>query len=73
VWISKVNEHIGSSPHSFEDAARCVVDRANETLRGITGVTVLGKRIKVRDDRITEYRVHVRLDFDMAPASQYHR
>ena len=38
MWISKVNEFIGSSPESFEDAARQVVERANRTLRGITGI-----------------------------------
>ena len=73
MWITKVNEHIGSSPESFEAAARSVLERANTTLRGINGITVLGKRVKVEDDRIIEYRVHVRLDFDLAPASVLHR
>ena len=49
----KVSEQIGSSPLSFEDAAREVVGRANRTLRGITGIQVLEKRVKVEGDRVT--------------------
>jgi len=72
VWVSKVNELIGSSPDSFEDAARTVIGRANRTLRGITGIEVLEKRVKVEDDRIVEFRVRLRLHFDMAPETALH-
>lgn len=72
MWVSKVNELIGSSPHGFEEAARSVVERANRTLRGITGIEVIEKRIKVKDGRIDEYRVRLRLVFDMAPESALH-
>jgi flavin-binding protein dodecin len=72
VWVSKVSELIGSSSLSFEDAAREVVGRANRTLRGITGIQVLEKRVKVEDDRVVEYRVRLRLSFDMAPEAVLH-
>lgn len=72
MWVSKVNELIGSSPHSFEDAARSVVERANRTLRGVTGVEVIEKRVKIEDDAIAEYRVRLRLVFDMAPETVLH-
>jgi flavin-binding protein dodecin len=72
VWVGKVNELIGSSPVSFEEAARQVVARANRTLRGITGIEVLEKRIKVEGDRLVEYRVRLRLQFDMAPEAALH-
>jgi len=70
--VSQVNELIGSSPVGFEDAARAVVERANRTLRGVTGIEVLEKRVKVEDDRIKEYRVRLRLLFDMAPETDLH-
>ncbi|RIL06584.1 MAG: dodecin domain-containing protein [Proteobacteria bacterium] len=70
--ISKVNELIGSSPDGFEDAARSVLARANRTLRGITGIEVLEKRVKVENGRIAEYRVRLRLVFDMAPETALH-
>jgi hypothetical protein len=72
MWVSKVNELIGSSPHGFEEAARSVIARANRTLRGITGIEVIEKRVKVKDGRIDEYRVRLRLVFDMAPEAALH-
>jgi len=70
--VAKVNQLIGSSAESFEDATRTVVERANRTLRGITGVRVLEKRIKIEDGRKVEYRVRLQLSFDMAPATELH-
>ena len=72
MWVSKVNELIGSSPEGFEQAARSVVDRAHRTLRGITGIEVLEKRVKVEDGRIREYRLRLRLVFEMAPETVLH-
>lgn len=72
MWVSKTNELIGSSPDGFEDAVRSVVARANRTLRGITGIEVIEKRVKVKDGRIDEYRVRLRLVFDMAPETALH-
>ena len=72
MWVSKVSELIGSSSSSFEDAARSVVSRAQRTLRGITGLEVVEKSCKVRDDRIVEYRVRLRLTFDLAPRLKQH-
>ena len=73
MWISKVSHIIGSSPTSFEDAAGSVVARANRTLRGITGFDVVEKRLKVDDGGgIAEYRVQLRLHFDVAPNTESH-
>lgn len=72
MWVSKVNEFIGSSPRSFEAAALEVIERADRTLRGITGIEILDKSVKVHDDAIVEYRVKLRLLFDMAPESELH-
>jgi len=72
VWVAKVSELIGSSEESFEDAARSVVRRANRNLRGITGIEVVSKRIKVEDDHVAEYRVRLRLSFDMVVEQQQH-
>lgn len=72
MWVSKVNELIGSSDEGFEDAARQVLRRANRTLRGITGIEVIEKRIKVGSDARLEYRVRLRLIFDMAPETVLH-
>jgi len=72
MWVSKVNELIGSSPAGFEEAAKQVIARANRTLRGITGIEVIEKRVKVQEGEIAEYRVRLRLVFDMAPETVLH-
>jgi flavin-binding protein dodecin len=72
VWVSKVSEIIGSSPTSFEAAAEAVLVRANRTLRGITGIEVVEKKLKIEANAITEYRVRLRLSFDMAPKTESH-
>ena len=73
MWVSKITELIGSSPESFDDAASRLVERADRTVRGITGIEVLSKRVRVENDAIAEYRLHVRLTFDVAPTDGLHR
>jgi len=41
-------------------------------LIGITGIEIVDKRIKVEAGRIIEYRVRLRLSFDMAPETDLH-
>jgi flavin-binding protein dodecin len=72
MWVSKISELIGSSTVSFEDATRSVLSRANRTLRGITGIEVLAKSAKIEDGEIAEYRVHLRLLFEVAPRADQH-
>ncbi len=72
MWIAKVSELIGSSEESFEAATRKVVRRANRNLRGITGISVVEKRAKVEGARIVEYRVRLRLTFEMVAEQQQH-
>ena len=72
MWVSKISEIIGSSPTSCEAAAESVLARANRTLRGITGFEVVEKTLKVQAEQITEYRVRIRLSFDMAPRTKLH-
>ena len=67
MWVSKVNELIGSAPDGFEAAACEVVERADQTLRGITGIEIRDRSVKVENNEIVEYRIRVRLLFDLAP------
>ncbi len=72
MWVSKVSQIIGSSTKSFEDAAEAVVERAQRTLRGINEVEVMEKSLKVSDGEIVEYRVRLKLVFDLAPHMDQH-
>lgn len=70
--VSKINELIGVSERSFEDAARQVIRRAHRTLRGVNGIEVMSKRVRVGDGRVQRYEVRLRLVFEMAPESLWH-
>ena len=59
----KVIEVIGVSTVSFEDAVQQAVDKASESISGITGVEVQTMSAKVDDGRITQYRTSLKLAF----------
>ena len=61
--IARVSEIIAGSPHSFEDAIRAGFERANRTLRGITGLRILEQRVAVNEGQISEYRVRMEVIF----------
>jgi len=59
----KIIELIGTSKKSFEDAAQDAVNTAAKTLRGITGVDILGQTAVIEKNKIVEYRVNVKIAF----------
>lgn len=61
--VARVTQTIAESPVSFEDAIQVGFKRASETLRGITGLRVLEKRISVKDNKIDAYRVRFEVIF----------
>jgi len=61
--VARISEIIGASPVSFEEAIRVGFERANKTLRGITGLKVLEQRVSVEDGKINEYRVRMEVIF----------
>ncbi|UCF83606.1 MAG: dodecin domain-containing protein [Desulfobacteraceae bacterium] len=61
--VARISEIIGASPVSFDDAIKVGFERANRTLRGITGLRVLNQRVSVEDGQIKEYRVRMEVIF----------
>jgi flavin-binding protein dodecin len=61
--VARITQIIGASPHSWEDAVRNALERANKTLRGITGIEVLKENAAVEDGKIAEYRATVQVTF----------
>jgi flavin-binding protein dodecin len=61
--VARVTEIRASSPDGFQEAVLEGVRRAAKTLRGITGLEVLSKRVKVERGKIVEYRVDMKLIF----------
>lgn len=61
--IAKVTEVISSSSKSFDDAVENGIERASKTLKGITGAWVADQKVTVKDGKIDEYRVVLKLTF----------
>lgn len=64
----RVIELVGISEESWADAARQAVERAAQTIRHITGLDVIRQTAVVRDGKIVEYHVDVKLAFIVEPA-----
>lgn len=61
--VARVTEIIASSTKSFEDAVNQGVARANKTLRNVKGAWVQDQTVKVKDGKITQYRVNLKVTF----------
>jgi len=61
--VVRVIELVGVSSKSWSDAAQQVVARASETIRHITGLEVLRSSATIRDGKILEYHVNVKVAF----------
>jgi dodecin len=63
VAVARVTEIIASSPDGFREAVEEGLGRATRTLRNITGLEIIGKRVKVDRGQIVEYRVDMKIVF----------
>ena len=61
--IAKTTEIIASSTTSFDDAVKAGIKRANKTLKNVAGAWIQDQRILVKQNKITEYRVTLRITF----------
>ncbi len=61
--IARVSEIIAGSPISFDEAIKAGFERANRTLRNITGLRIIEQRVAVENGKIAEYRVRMEVIF----------
>lgn len=61
--VYKVVEVIGTSTHSWEDAAKNAVETAGHTLRDLRVAEVAKTDMTVKDGKVQEYRARVLLSF----------
>ncbi len=61
--VARVTEITAASKKSFEDAINLGLKRANETLDHIEGAWVQDMKVSVKDGRVQEYRVNMKLTF----------
>ena len=63
VTVVKIIELIGTSPNSWSEAAQNVVTEAAKTIKGVKGVHVKRCTAKVKDNKIVEFNVNVKIAF----------
>lgn len=61
--VARVTEISAWSPNSFEDAVKVGIERATQTLRGVTSAWIKEQQVKVDDDRVVEYQVNLLVTF----------
>jgi dodecin len=61
--VARVTEISATSDQSFEDAIKVGIDRATQTLRGVTSAWVKEQEVEVSDGRISGYKVNLLITF----------
>ncbi|MEM2908992.1 MAG: dodecin family protein [Candidatus Bilamarchaeaceae archaeon] len=61
--VIKIIEIIGESEKSWEDAVHEGLKRAGKTVKNITGIDVLSFKAKIANNRIVQYRAHMKVAF----------
>jgi flavin-binding protein dodecin len=63
--VLKVIEVLSNSDTSWEDATRKAVKQASKSVKNIRSVYVQDQSAIVKDDVVTEFRVNVKLTFEV--------
>jgi hypothetical protein len=61
--VYKVIELVGSSPTSWEDAAKNAVETAGKTLKDLRIAEITQMDMKIENGEVTAYRARVKLSF----------
>ena len=61
--IAKVVEVNSISTKSFEDAIQTGIAKVTETVKNVSGAWVNEQKVVVKDNKITEYRVNLKISF----------
>jgi dodecin len=61
--VARVSQLIAGSPVSFDEAVKLAFERANQTLRNITGMRITEFRVMCEAGEIQEYRVTAEVIF----------
>jgi flavin-binding protein dodecin len=61
--VYKIIDLVGSSPNSWEEAAKNAVETAGRSLRDLRVAEILKLDMKVENGKVTAYRARVKLSF----------
>ena len=65
--IAKVSEITATSTKSFNDAIEKGIKRAGKTLKNLASAWVADQEVEIQNNRITGYRVRLRVTFILEP------
>ncbi len=63
--VLKVIEVLSSSEKSWEDATQLAVEKASKSLKHIRSAYVQDQSVSVKNGKVTEYRVNLKLTFEL--------
>lgn len=61
--VARITEITSTSKKSFEDAIQTGVKRASKTLQNVQSAWVKDQQVDVKDGKISEYRVCLKITF----------
>lgn len=61
--VARVTEIISSSTKGFDDAVESGIQRAVETLKNVEGAWVQDQKVTVKNGKVSEYRVNLKVTF----------
>ncbi|MDZ7579280.1 MAG: dodecin family protein [Deltaproteobacteria bacterium] len=64
--VYKLIELVGSSPNSWEEAAKNAVETASKSLRDLRVAEIVQMDMKVENGKVSAYRARVKLSFKYA-------
>jgi dodecin len=64
--VARVTEITASSKKSFEDAMKSGLHRATKTLKNVQSAWIASQEVVLKDGKITEYRVRMKVTFILA-------
>jgi len=65
--VYKIIEIVGSSPRSWEDAAKVAVETASKTLEDLRIAEVVKQDVTIEKGKVTGYRVRLTVSFKYHP------
>lgn len=63
--VMKVIEVLANSDKSWEDATQKAVKEASKTVKNIKSAFVQSQSVVVNNDRVTEFRVNLKITFEV--------
>jgi flavin-binding protein dodecin len=61
--VARITQISARSEQGFDDAVRVGIDRANSTLRNVTGAWVKDQKVEVTNGQITAFQVILEITF----------